>query len=99
MVVIHISAKVMDGEETNFEQRLRAVVADARQTPGCLKYEWYRVPDVSNHFIIYGEFDSEDHCHAYLKSPIIQRIGEELIPLIDGGPVFKHFRASILEEG
>ena len=72
MVVIHISATIKNGAEMNFEQRLRAVVAEAHQTHGCLKYEWYRVPDVSNHFIIYGEFDSEDNFHVYLKSPIIQ---------------------------
>jgi len=97
MVIIHISAKVKDGTETNFEQSLREVVENARQTTGCVKYEWYRDPDSSNHFIIYGEFDSEDNFKAYLKSPVVKRIGEELIPLIEGGPKFKHYKASVLE--
>ena len=97
MVVIHVSAGVKDETVTNFEQSLREVIEDARRTTGCLKYDWYRDPDVSSHFIIYGEFDSEDNFRAYLKSPVVERISEELLPLIEGGPQFKHFKATVLE--
>ena len=91
------NAKVRERSSTNFEQILREVVEDARRTQGCLKYEWYREPDVANGFIIYGEFDSEDNFRAYLNSPVVKRIGEQLIPLIEGGPQFKHYRATELE--
>jgi quinol monooxygenase YgiN len=97
MVVIHVSARVKDETVTNFEQRLREVVEDARRTAGCLKYEWYRDPDISNHFIIYGEFDAEDNFEAYLKSSVVERIGEELMPLLEGEPQFKHYQATVLE--
>lgn len=97
MIVIHVSARVKEETVMNFEQSLRGVVEDARRTPGCLMYEWYRDPDVSSHFIIYGEFDAEDNFEAYLNSPVVKRIGEELIPLIADGPQFKHYKATLLE--
>ena len=71
MVVIHVSVRVKDETVPNFELSLREIVEDARCTPGCLKYEWYRDPDISNHFIIYGEFDSEDNFRATVTFEVV----------------------------
>jgi len=66
MVVIHILAKAQSDKLATFEPLLRSVIQDALATQGCAKYEWYRVPDIANHFVIYGEFDSEENFRAYL---------------------------------
>lgn len=31
--------------------------------------------------------------------PVVKRIGQELMPLLESRPSFKHFRATVLEQG
>jgi len=99
MVLIHVSVTTKDEAVNKFEPTLRSVVADARQTAGCEKYEWYRVPDSGQGYVIYGEFDSKENFERYQKSSVVKRIGEELIPLLIARPVFKHYDATVLESG
>lgn len=98
MVLICVSVRAKEGVVSAFERTLGDVVDDARQTRGCTKYEWYRAPDAGQRYVIYGEFDSREHFEAYLNSAVVQRIGEELIPLLAAKPEFKHYEASLLEE-
>ncbi len=97
MVLIHVSVKTKGNVVGEFERTLRAVVNDARQTTGCLKYEWYRVPDSPEAYIIYGEFDAKEHFAHYLNSAVVKRIGAELMPLLEAPPTFTHYEATILE--
>src|SRR6185436_451772 len=97
MVLIHVSVKVKGNIVSAFEQNLRGVVDDARKTMGCIKYEWYRVPDSTQEYVIYGEFDAKDNFEKYLNSTVIKRIGDELIPLLDAPPAFRHYEATVLE--
>lgn len=96
MIVIHVSVQAKSGITSKFEHVLRGVVADARKTAGCLKYEWYRVPDRPQAYVAYGEFDSKEHFEQYLNSAVVKRIGAELIPLLAAPPAFKHFDATVL---
>jgi quinol monooxygenase YgiN len=75
MVVIHVSAIVKDESARTFEQSLRSIIRDAKETKGCIKYEWFGDPDASDRYVIYGEFDSEENFDAYLKSSVVKRIG------------------------
>jgi hypothetical protein len=43
--------------------------------------------------------DTKENFEKYLKSAVVQRIGAELIPLLGAPPAFKHYEATILEEG
>jgi len=97
MVLIHVSVTAKEDMVSVFERALRGVVDDARQTAGCVKYEWYRAPDSSQGYVIYGEFDAKEHFEAYLNSAVVQRIGAELMPLLAAKPEFTHYEASILE--
>ncbi len=97
MVLIHVSVQTKGNVVSEFERTLRAVVADARKTAGCIKYEWYRVPDSPQEYVIYGEFDAKENFEKYLNSAVVKRIGDELIPLLDAPPTFKHYEATILE--
>jgi quinol monooxygenase YgiN len=97
MVLIHVSVTAKEDTVSAFERSLRGVVDDARQTAGCMKYEWYRVPDSGQQYVIYGEFDAKEHFEAYLNSAVVQRIGAELMPLLTAKPEFQHYEASILE--
>jgi quinol monooxygenase YgiN len=80
-----------------FERTLREVVDDARETTGCIRYEWYRVPESPQEYVIYGEFDAKAHFEKYLNSAVVKRIGDELMPLLAAPPAFKHYNATIFE--
>lgn len=97
MVVIHVSVKAKGGAAAAFEQILRSVVADARRSAGCLRYEWYRAADQPHGYTIYGEFESRGQFSTYLGSSVVQRIGAELWPLLAAEPEFSHFEATRFE--
>jgi quinol monooxygenase YgiN len=99
MILVHVSVKIKADVASDFEPALRQVVTDARTTVGCVTYEWYRVPDSSQEYVIYGEFDTKANFEKYLNSAVVKRIGAELIPLLDAPPAFKHYNATILEGG
>ncbi len=96
MILIHVSVKTKGNVVNEFERTLREVVDDARKTAGCIKYEWYRVPDSPQGYVIYGEFDVKENFEKYLNSAVVKRIGAELIPLLDARPEFKHYEATVL---
>ena len=98
MVVIQVSARAKAESADRFEQILRQVVSEARGVAGCGRYEWYRSPDSEREVFIYGDFDSEDAFTQYRKGPVVKKIGEQLIPLLEARPAFKHFRATVLEQ-
>jgi quinol monooxygenase YgiN len=97
MIVIHVSVKTKGNIGSEFERTLREVVDDAHRTAGCIKYEWYRVPDSPQEYVIYGEFDTKENFEKYLNSAVVKRIGEELIPLLNAPPAFQHYEATLLE--
>jgi quinol monooxygenase YgiN len=99
VVVIQVSVKAKADEAMRFERVLREVVAQARGVSGCSRYDWYRSPDAEREVFVYGEFESEEAFSAYRKGPVVKRIGEQLIPLLETRPSFKHFRATVLEQG
>lgn len=99
MIVIHVSVQAKEGVTNEFERILNSVVDDARKVTGCIKYEWYRLPDQFQQYVAYGEFDTKANFENYLKSNVVQRIGAELIPLLTAPPSFKHFEATLLEDG
>ena len=99
MVVIQVLVKAKAAEAQRFEQVLREVVAEARGVAGCSRYDWYRSPDGEREVFVYGEFESEEAFAGYRKGPVVKKIGEQLIPLLEARPSFKHFRATVLEQG
>lgn len=99
MVVIQVSIKATEESEERLEQVLREVVAQARVVAGCRRYDWYRSPDAERELFVYAEFESEDAFAAYRKGPVVKKIGEQLLPLLEARPSFKHFRATVLEQG
>jgi quinol monooxygenase YgiN len=99
MILIHISVQIKEDVTDHFEQTLREVVAEARKTAWCMKYEWYRGSDSPQAYVIYGEFDSRENFEKYLNSAVVKRIGAELIPLLAIPPAFKHYHATIFEGG
>ena len=54
-------------------------------------FTWYHIPDTPQGYVIYGEFDSEKNFKKYLNSAVVKSIGDELIPLLDAPPKFKHY--------
>jgi quinol monooxygenase YgiN len=97
MVVIHVVVKAKGESAGAFEQILRSVVADARLSTGCMRYEWYRAADQPHGYTIYGEFESREQFATYLGSSVVQRIGAELWPLLAAEPEFSHFEATRFE--
>jgi quinol monooxygenase YgiN len=97
MIVAYVSVKTKENVVGDFERTIREIVADVRQMTGCVKNEWYRVPDALGRYVFYGEFDSQENFEKYLNSAAVKRIGDELMPLLDAPPEFKHYQATILE--
>lgn len=48
---------------------------------------------------MYGEFDSDEAFARYREGAAVQRIREELLPLLERRPSFKHFQATIFAQG
>jgi quinol monooxygenase YgiN len=97
MIVVYVSVQTKAQAANEFERIIREIQADIRTLTGCVKNEWFRVPDVARRYVMYGEFASRKDFEAYLNSAIVKRIGDELIPLLDAPPEFKHYEAVILE--
>jgi hypothetical protein len=58
-----------------------------------------RSPDVEHEIFIHAEFDSDEAFAPYRKGPVVKKIGEQLIPLLERRPSFKHLSATVLEQG
>lgn len=99
VIVVQVQVRAKPGNVERLEQALRDVVNDARREPGCLCYEWYRSPDVAGAVFVYAEFESDDAFAEYRKGPVVKKIVEQVLPLLETRPSFKHFSAAILEQG
>ena len=100
MVVIFVSATPKEGLSHAFELALDDIARAARQLPGCLSYQWYytAMPQPRS-YITFGEFDSQASFEAYLQSDVVKRIGQMLLPLLEGKPTYKHYQATVFKEG
>jgi chromate reductase len=98
VIVVQVSVRAKPDNVERLEQILQHVVGEARQAPGCLRYDWYRSPDAERELFVYAEFDSEEAFAQYRKGSIVKKIGEQLIPLLEARPSFKHFSATVLEQ-
>jgi quinol monooxygenase YgiN len=97
MIVAYVSVKTKENMAGKFEETIREIVTTVRQMVGCVKNEWYRVPEMPQRYVFYGEFDSKENFEKYLQSDVVKRIGDELIPLLEAPPEFKHYEATVLE--
>ncbi|MCI0709499.1 MAG: antibiotic biosynthesis monooxygenase [Chloroflexi bacterium] len=99
MIIAYVSVNTKENAESEFERIIREIQADVLTMPGCVKNEWFRHPDTPGKFVMYGEFDTHDNFEAYQQSDTVNRIRAELMPLLAAPPVFKHYHATILDEG
>ena len=99
MIVVQVSARAKPGNVQRLEEALRQVTGEARRLPGCLRYDWFRSPDVEREVFVYAEFDSDEAFREYRKGPVVKTIAEQLIPLLETRPSFKHLNATVLEQG
>ncbi len=100
MVIVFVWATPKQGMAPAFELALEDIAWAARQLPGCLSYQWYyaaRPPP--SQYIIYGEFDARASFDAYLRSDVVKKIGQQLLPLLDREATYKHYQATVFKEG
>lgn len=98
MIVVYVAVRAKENAAGEFERIIREIQADIRMMPGCVKQEWYRAPDSPRRYLVYGEFDTQENFEKYLDSAAVKRIGDELMPLLEAPPDFRHYRATLLEE-
>jgi quinol monooxygenase YgiN len=98
VIVVQVSVRAMPDKVERLEQLLREVIAEARALPGCVRYDWYQSPDAERERFIYAEFDSDEAFAQYRKGAVVRKIGEQLLPLLEARPSFKHFSATVLEQ-
>ena len=97
MVVIHVTAIARKEDVQEFEKALHRIAQEAAAMDGCIRYEWYHVPNKQTAYVVYGEFESEHIFEQYRQSNIVKRIGAELIPRLVEKPSFRHYSASLME--
>lgn len=95
--IIYASLTVQPENADRFKEILWRISDEAGKLPGCLKYDWFNRSDDENIFVIYAEFDTENRYLFYKKSNVLKLINGDLFPLLYGEPVFKHFRACMIE--
>ena len=98
MIVLQVSMTARDAHGRDLEAVLRDVVRAARQCRGCLRYEWFQVPDGERQYFAYAEFSSADAFAEYRQGPVVRLIVEKALPLLESRPAFTHFRAVVLEQ-
>jgi quinol monooxygenase YgiN len=99
MIILYVSAKTTYENRGLFQERLSSIVTLAKSSLGCLKYEWFQDHADNNHFVIYGEFDTEENFKLYKQSDVVSNIGKLLLPLLKEKPSFKHFKGQVFEQG
>jgi quinol monooxygenase YgiN len=99
VIVVQVSVRAKPEHAEQLEQILREVAAEARRLEGCTRYEWYRSPDVEGGLFVYAEFDSEEAFADYRRGPVVKKIGEQLIPMLETRPSYKHFSATVIQQG
>jgi len=97
MIVAYVSVNTRENAASDFERIIREIQIEVRKMEGCVKNEWYHDPDAPRRYVMYGEFDTHEHFEKYLASPMVKRIGDELMPLLAAPPEFKHYSATILD--
>ena len=98
MIVVQVSVRANPEHAEHLEQILREVVGEARRLEGCMRYEWYRSPDVEGGAFVYAEFDSEEAFADYRTGPVVKKIVDRLIPMLKAPPSYKHFSATVLQQ-
>ena len=99
MIIIIVKAIVKKENISLFEERLTSVSNAALRLEGCSSYQWYRNLQEEAQYVVYGEFQSMKHFTGYKKSPVVERIVNQVIPLTVSKPCFKHFQGEIFEHG
>ena len=82
-----------------FEERLTSVSSAALKLEGCNMYKWYENLQEEASYVVYGEFQSMNYFREYQKSPVVEMIVNQVIPLTVAKPNFKHFQGEIFEQG
>jgi quinol monooxygenase YgiN len=99
VIVVQVSVRAKREHAEKVEQILREVVGEARQLEGCMRYDWYRSPDIERKVFVYAEFASDEAFADYRRGPVVKTIAEQLIPLLEAPPSYKHFSATVLQQG
>lgn len=97
MIVVYVGAKTKKNATSEFERIIDEIQREVHQMEGCVKNEWYRDHKSPQRYVMYGEFDTHENFERYLNSASVKRIGDELMPLLDAPPEFKHYDATILD--
>jgi quinol monooxygenase YgiN len=97
MIVAYVALQTKANASAEFERLITDIQAEVRQMEGCVKQEWYHHPESPQRYVAYGEFQTHAHFEAYMQSPSVTRIREELMPLLAGPPEFKHYDAVLLD--
>jgi quinol monooxygenase YgiN len=97
MIVVYVAVKTKENVTREFERIMDEIQGDVRRMTGCMKNEWFRDAKAERRYVMYGEFDTHENFDAYLNSPIVKRIGAEIMPLLESPPEFKHYEATAFD--
>lgn len=97
MIVVYVAVQTQEAAASEFERIISEIQQEVLAMPGCVKNEWYRHPALARRYMMYGEFASREQFEVYMNSTSVQRIRQELMPLLAAPPEFKHYEAHLLD--
>lgn len=77
--------QVKPGKEADFESLARRLTEKVRaEEPGCVGYEFFRLPDTERGYAVYESFVDEAAEEAHRDTPHFHELAPGLIECIDG---------------
>jgi len=72
--------------------------AAARELPGNLSYRAFADAESADGVRIFHEWDTKDAFDHYAASPLFDRVGRQLKPMMSAAPISRRLNASLFEE-
>ncbi len=77
--------QVKPGKEAEFEDLARRLTEQVRaEEPGCVGYEFFRLPETERGYAVYESFVDEAAEEAHRDTPYFHELAPPLIECIDG---------------
>lgn len=83
-VTISIARKVAPGRESDYEEWLRGITADALNFPGHMGVNVIRPTAQSREYVCIFRYDTYDHLRAWEESPVRARWLDQLEGIVEG---------------
>ncbi len=97
MFIVRITFSVKPEEVSNLKGAAQSCIEHGTKAQGCLAYEFLKVVNGNQGYVLYEEWESQKDFEAYKASPDFKRVGDILTPFLAGIPVNTYFKGDKIE--